>query len=66
MISDSGCMQVLKGGGPPVVDHIFPQNAKHEQILAMTGALKSPSPHIIPPAVNKPKKWLGDGVGWET
>lgn len=30
---------------------IFPQKATHNQILGMTGSLKAPNPHIIPPFV---------------
>lgn len=60
--------EVLKGTGaghgPPVIDHIFPQKASHNQILAMTGTLKAPNPHIIPPEVPRSKKWHGDGIGW--
>jgi hypothetical protein len=45
---------------------IFPQKATHNQILGMTGTLKAPNPHIIPPFVpSNPKKWMGDGVGWQ-
>ena len=44
---------------------IFPQKATHNQILGMTGTLKAPNPHIIPPFVpSNPRKWGGDGVGW--
>jgi hypothetical protein len=58
-------MKVLKGSAaPPTKDYIFPQKATHVQILAMTGTLKAPNPHIIPPEVPRAKKWHGDGVGW--
>lgn len=45
---------------------LFPQKATHTQILALTGTLKAPDANIIPPRVPRPKKWLGDGKGWES
>lgn len=45
---------------------LYPQKATHEQILALTGTLKAPNANIVPPPVPRNKKWLGDGIGWES
>ena len=46
-------------------DILYPQKASHQQVLALTGALKMPNPHIEPPEVPRRKKWLGDDAGWD-
>jgi hypothetical protein len=45
-------------------DHLFPQHAKHEQILALTNTLHAPDANKLPPEVPKPRKWKGDHLGW--
>ncbi len=45
---------------------LFPQKATHTQILALAGTLKAPDARIIPPRIERGKKWLGDGVGWDS
>lgn len=57
---------VLAGTAPMPKPMLYPQKATHVQILAMTGNLKAPNPHLVPPVVQRNKKWLGDGVGWES
>jgi hypothetical protein len=57
---------VLAGTGPIPKGFLFPQKATHTQILALTGTLKAPDASIVPPRVARGKKWLGEGVGWET
>ncbi len=56
---------VLAGTAPMPKPMLYPQKATHVQILAMTGNLKAPNANIVPPLVQRNKKWLGDGVGWE-
>jgi hypothetical protein len=59
--------QVISGTGPvPSKTFLFPHKASHEQILALTGTLKAPNPHILPPEIPRTKKWRGDGEGWST
>mmetsp|Transcript_23045 Transcript_23045/g.38590 ORF Transcript_23045/g.38590 Transcript_23045/m.38590 type:complete len:192 (+) Transcript_23045:133-708(+) len=57
---------VLAGTGPMPKTYLFPQKATHTQILALTGTLKAPDANIVPPRVERGKKWLGDGVGWDS
>ena len=45
-------------------EHIFPQNASHQQVLALTGTLSMSDPHIKPPPIPIAKRWMGDDVGW--
>lgn len=53
-------------GTAPIPKHIFfPFKATHDQILALTGTRSAKDPNIIPPKVAKPRRWLGDDLGWE-
>ena len=45
-------------------DILFPQNASHQSVLALTGTLACPDASKQPPNVQKQKKWLGEGTGW--
>eukprot|EP00598_Pedospumella_elongata_P005077 CAMPEP_0184969370 /NCGR_PEP_ID=MMETSP1098-20130426/2132_1 /TAXON_ID=89044 /ORGANISM="Spumella elongata, Strain CCAP 955/1" /LENGTH=179 /DNA_ID=CAMNT_0027491123 /DNA_START=81 /DNA_END=620 /DNA_ORIENTATION=+ len=45
---------------------LFPHKATHTQILALAGTLKAPDARIVPPRIARGKKWLGDGVGWDS
>jgi hypothetical protein len=58
--------QILQGTAPMPKHVLYPLKATHDQILAMTGARTAPDANKIPAAVPKPKRWLGDGIGWET
>ena len=58
--------KLIDGTAPMPKPWLFPQKATHTQILAMTGTLKAPDARIIPPRIERGKKWLGDGVGWST
>eukprot|EP01036_Dinobryon_divergens_P037835 gene37835-49575_t len=57
--------QSLTGRTPMPKDFLYPQNASHQQILTLTGSVMMPSPFKDPPQVSRPKKWLGNDVGWE-
>jgi hypothetical protein len=57
--------EIVKGIAPMPKHVIFPVKVSHEQVLAMSGGRKSLDPETLPPETIKPKKWLGDGVGWE-
>lgn len=56
----------MTGEAPPGKEILFPQVATHQQILALTGSLKMPDPNKQPPDVPRGRKWLGDGVGWDS
>jgi len=53
------------GPAPARGEKIFPQKATHLQVLALTGALKSPDANILPPDVPRARRWMGDQEGWE-
>ena len=57
--------KVFKGGeaNKEIKEKLFPQDVTHNQVLGMTGKLKAPNPHILPPMPKLPKKWLGDHKG---
>ena len=55
----------MQGGGPDVVDPVFPQGATHYQCLALTNKLSMPNANVLPPEVARPRRWLGDDRGWE-
>lgn len=45
---------------------IFPVKITHDQVLAMTNTRAAKDANVIPPLIQKPKKWLGDQLGWES
>jgi hypothetical protein len=61
------CSQILHGtvAGPPTQEPLFPQKANHQQALMITGKLTMPDAHQVPPDVPRPKKWLGNELGWQ-
>eukprot|EP01041_Mallomonas_annulata_P002353 gene2353-4566_t len=63
--SQASVYQSLTGRTPMPKDFLYPQNASHQQILTLTGSVMMPSPFKDPPQVSRPKKWLGNDVGWE-
>ena len=58
--------EIMAGSAPMPKYVLFAQKMNHNQILAMTGSLAAPDARNVPPLVPKRKKWLGEGVGWET
>jgi hypothetical protein len=56
--------KIICGKAPPAKEMLFPQGASHQSILALTGTLMMPNANAIPPSVDRPKKWLGDDLGW--
>lgn len=56
--------QVLSGTAPMPKDILFPQQASHQSVLALTGMLACPDARIPPPIVPRRQKWLGGDVGW--
>lgn len=58
--------KIIDGTAPMPKPLLFPQKATHTQILALTGTLKAPDARIVPPRIERGKKWLGDGVGWDS
>lgn len=58
--------KIIDGTAPNPKPFLFPQKATHTQILALTGTLKAPDARNLPPKVERGKKWLGDGVGWDS
>jgi hypothetical protein len=58
--------KIIDGTAPMPKPLLFPQKATHTQILALSGTLKAPDARIVPPRIDRGKKWLGDGVGWDS
>ena len=59
--------EIISGTGAiPTKQLLFPQKATHTQVLAIAGTLKAPDARIVPPRIARGKKWLGDGVGWDS
>lgn len=63
--SEAVVSNIMQGGGPDVVDPVFPQGATHYQCLALTNKLSMPDASVMPPEVARPRRWLGDDRGWE-
>jgi hypothetical protein len=55
---------IICGEASSTKEMLFPQGATHQQILALTHSDAAPDAHKMPPAVQRPKKWLGDDLGW--
>eukprot|EP00603_Paraphysomonas_imperforata_P007579 CAMPEP_0114416480 /NCGR_PEP_ID=MMETSP0103-20121206/2454_1 /TAXON_ID=37642 ORGANISM="Paraphysomonas imperforata, Strain PA2" /NCGR_SAMPLE_ID=MMETSP0103 /ASSEMBLY_ACC=CAM_ASM_000201 /LENGTH=176 /DNA_ID=CAMNT_0001584711 /DNA_START=107 /DNA_END=634 /DNA_ORIENTATION=- len=62
--SEAVVSNIMQGGGPDVVDPVFPQGATHYQCLALTNKLSMPDANVMPPEVARPRRWLGDDRGW--
>lgn len=58
--------QEMTGRTPLPREFLYPQKASHQQILSLTGSIIMPDPFKTAPSVPRPKRWLGNDVGWES
>ena len=49
-----------------ITDFVLSLLISNYSSITSANTLKSPDARIIPPRIERGKKWLGEGIGWES